>query len=141
MAARVLEHVSIRTQKLDETVRFYSEILGLVDGPRPSTRPGAWMYDERGVPVIHVSYMDPNDPAQQAWVNAYLGHRDPASLLGGGAIDHVAFAADDYDGFVARCEAKGLEWRPRTTDAGLRQIFVTDPNGISVELNFHEAGA
>ena len=138
MTATQLEHANIRTTRLEETVRFYTEVLGLRQGYRPSSRPGAWIYDRRDVPVIHISFADPSNPETSRYLDEYLGPRDLASLFGSGAIDHLAFAAEDYDGFCRHLQARGIEYRRRTTDAGLRQIFVLDPNGISVELNFHE---
>ena len=47
MSVGVLDHFNIRTRKLDETVRFYEDILGLEKGARPNFAfPGAWMYSE-----------------------------------------------------------------------------------------------
>ena len=38
-----LEHYNIVTEKLDETVAFYVDVIGLVNGHRPDFEfPGAW---------------------------------------------------------------------------------------------------
>lgn len=138
MPARVLEHYNIRTRDLVASVAFYTRVLGLREGPRPSTRPGAWIYDARDVPVVHMAFDDPADPIQQAHIRSYLGERDPSTLHGGGAVDHIAFSAIDYAGTMAHLAAHGLAYRERLTDAGLPQIFVNDPNGITIELNFND---
>jgi catechol 2,3-dioxygenase-like lactoylglutathione lyase family enzyme len=54
-----------------------------------------------------------------------------------GRFDHIAFAATDIEGVRARLKAKNVKFReqivPRT---GAAQIFLYDPDGVGVELNF-----
>jgi len=67
---------------------------------------------------------------------------DESQLHGSGAVDHVAFFATGLADTLARLKDKGVECRERTVPAlGLYQVFVTDPNGIVVELNFPAAEA
>jgi len=128
MPVKYLDHVNIRTTKLEETVRFYTEVLGLRSGDRPTTRPGAWIYDDRNTPVVHISGVDQNE---------HSGVGDVATLNGSGAIDHVAFEAVDYEKFQDHLARSGYEMTLREVPAfSLRQIFVHDPNGIQIELNF-----
>lgn len=141
MPARLLEHYNIRTTRFQETQRFYKEVLGLRDGPYPGrTVPGAWIYDVNGVPVIHIVAIDPFDPEVQGKADRATLPRPLASLNGTGAIDHIAFAADDHGGFLHRLKGLGLPFRTRDAVAGLRQIYLLDPNDILIELNFREAG-
>ncbi len=138
MPARRLEHVNVRTTKLAETVRFYTEVLGLRSGERPSPRPGAWIYDDSNVPVVHISGVDPNDEQSLRELEEHCGSRDLDSLNGSGAIDHVAFEATDYDAFHAHLVGHDQQLKVREVPSfGLRQIFLNDPNGIQIELNFH----
>jgi catechol 2,3-dioxygenase-like lactoylglutathione lyase family enzyme len=59
----VLDHFNIRTRKLDDTVRFYEDFLGLEKGARPNFAfPGAWMYSE-GKPVVHLVDIRPGAAA------------------------------------------------------------------------------
>jgi len=52
---RQLDHYNIRTGKIDETVAFYTGVLGLRDGPFPGDRKfGAWLYDTTDRPVLHL---------------------------------------------------------------------------------------
>ena len=140
MQIGLIEHYNIRTEKLANTVKFYTEVLGFRNGPRPgnpAANTGAWLYSG-DTPVVHVTAFDRNDPDRMKWVNDYLGPRDLDSLQGGGAIDHVAFRCEGYDEMVARCRSLEVPARERLVQAlNLRQVFVTDPNGISIELNFH----
>ena len=45
MSVGVLDHYNLSTRKLKETVQFYEDVLGFVNGPRPQFNfPGAWLY-------------------------------------------------------------------------------------------------
>jgi catechol 2,3-dioxygenase-like lactoylglutathione lyase family enzyme len=142
MRIRTLEHFNIRTERLAETLQFYTEVIGLRDGERPGNPPrstGAWLYNADEVPVVHVTAFDRNDAERLAWINEYLGYRDIDSLHGSGAVDHMAFLGEGYDEMVEHCRKLKVPFRERmVTAANLRQIFVTDPNGISIELNYRE---
>jgi catechol 2,3-dioxygenase-like lactoylglutathione lyase family enzyme len=49
----LLDHYNVSTRKLKETVQFYEDVLGFVNGPRPQFDfPGAWLYSA-GHPVLH----------------------------------------------------------------------------------------
>ena len=62
----------------------------------------------------------------------------PAS--GSGAFDHIAFRAKDAESLISRLKAKGYPFRERKVpDMDLFQVFVEDPNGITVELNYWAA--
>ena len=54
-----------------------------------------------------------------------------------GRFDHIAFAATDVEGVRARLRSKDVKFResivPRTGDT---QLFLYDPDGVGVELNF-----
>jgi len=52
----------------------------------------------------------------------------------------VAFFATGLADTLARLQAQGIELRERTVPLlNLHQVFVDDPNGIVVELNFPAA--
>ncbi len=125
MGVGVLDHFNIRTRKLTDTVRFYEDVLGLDNGDRPNfSFPGAWMYSE-GRPVVHLVDISPT-PEQQK----------PDS----GVVHHVAFASRDFSGMKQKLQARGIAFDTREVPGGaLWQIFVTDPNGVLIELNYDTA--
>lgn len=134
MALDRLDHYSIRTTEVERTERFYTDVLGLTDGWRPDFPfPGKWIYcGDRA--VIHLIGIDPED---SSGLQGYLGEREESGLQGGGAVDHIAFAASDIADMRDRLKDADLDWREREVpNLGLRQIFVEDPNGIVIELNF-----
>ncbi|MGJ4962801.1 VOC family protein [Bradyrhizobium sp. SZCCHNR1015] len=121
----VLDHFNIRTRNLAETVRFYEDVLGLENGARPDFAfPGAWMYSE-GRPVVHLVDISPTSEAQK-----------PDS----GVVHHVAFVSRGFAGMKARLAEKGMPFEARQVPGGeLWQIFVRDPNGVMIELNYEAA--
>jgi catechol 2,3-dioxygenase-like lactoylglutathione lyase family enzyme len=129
-----LDHFSIRTADVEKTRDFFVKVLGLTSGERPPFKfPGAWLYcgDKD---VIHIIGIDPND---NSGLVEYLGDRDEAALTGTGAIDHLAFMAEDLDATRARLEQAGVATREREVPLlGVRQVFMEDPNGVTIELNF-----
>lgn len=140
--ALTLNHYSIRSADLQACERFYCELLDLKVGPRPPFPfPGLWLYaGDTGVwanAAVHIIGIDRNDPAG---LKAYLGDRDEASLHGSGCVDHVAFFATGLAQMLAKLRERGMDGRERTVPLlNLHQVFVDDPNGVVVELNFPAA--
>ena len=59
------------------------------------------------------------------------------ALDGSGAFDHIAFRARDPETVRERLKSNGYPYRERKVpNMDLFQIFVEDPNGIMVELNY-----
>ena len=137
-----LNHYSIRTQDLDACERFYVGLLGLQVGPRPPFPfPGLWLYSgDTAVwanACVHIVGIDPSNPEG---LKGYLGDRDVASLHGTGTVDHVAFFATGLADTLQRLRTQGVAFRERTVPLlNLHQVFVDDPNGVVVELNFPAA--
>src|SRR6201986_2991278 len=125
MTVGVLDHFNIRTRNLADTVRFYEDVLGLEKGDRPDFAfPGAWMYSE-GKAVVHLVDISPTEEAQK-----------PDS----GVVHHVAFVSQGFSGMKSRLESKGMAFDSRQGPGGdLGQIFVDDPNGVMIELNYEAA--
>jgi catechol 2,3-dioxygenase-like lactoylglutathione lyase family enzyme len=129
MQVRGLNHVNIVAADLDKTVSFYEAVLGMNAKPIPMAPPGfngRWIEDEDGQPIIHVQEYNAE---RHGPLDA---NRDTT-----GSIDHVALTCEDFAGMVKRCEDMGLDYRVNDRQFGdLRQVFVTDPDNISLELNF-----
>ena len=140
--AMTLNHFSIRTLDLEACERFYCGLLGLVSGPRPPFPfPGLWLYAgdtaQWSNAAVHIIGIDPNDPEG---LKQYLGDRDEASLQGTGSVDHLAFFATGLAEMLARLQAQAVPYRERTVPLlGLHQVFVDDPNGVVIELNYPTA--
>lgn len=125
MSVGLLDHFNLRTRKFKETVRFYEDILGLENGARPNfSFPGAWMYSD-GRAVVHLVDIGATDEAQK-----------PDS----GVVHHVAFVSRGFEGMKKRLAGKDVKFDAVTVPGNaLWQIFITDPNGVVIELNYEAA--
>ncbi|KAG8153773.1 VOC family protein [Burkholderia catarinensis] len=135
-----LAHYSIRTLDLEKSCRFYERVLGFRRGYRPPFDfPGAWLYkgdDEADFGTVHIIGIDPDNPEGLA---AYLGDKDlPAA--GTGTVDHIAFLATGVEAMWRTLRAEHIAWRDRTVPSlGLHQVFIEDPSGVTIELNYPAA--
>lgn len=130
MQVNGLDHINIVTHDLDGTARYYKDVIGLDprDPPGGGTpRMGWWIYDANNRPIIHL--------VSSAAEMPFAGRARPGDATG--AIDHVALNCSGYDAMASRMESHGAEFRRNEVkDAGLRQLFTIDPNGVLLELNF-----
>jgi catechol 2,3-dioxygenase-like lactoylglutathione lyase family enzyme len=136
MKVQQLEHYNIRTADLEGTLRFYSDVLGMKWEDIPFETPGAFIYDEQGVAVVHVALADDEEAHRR--LDEHYGKEPSHPYRGGGAIDHIAFEGDDFAGYRQHFETLGLPFAERSIEPmNVRQLFITDPNGITIEMNFH----
>jgi catechol 2,3-dioxygenase-like lactoylglutathione lyase family enzyme len=119
MPATAMNHFTILTDDVPGTIRFYRDLLGLTEGPRPPFDfPGAWLYAD-ATPILHV-----------------IGGQPRASLKAG-VIDHMAFSAVGLSDTLANLVARGIQHVcRRQAGDGPWQVFFHDPNGARVELDF-----
>lgn len=128
MPVKGLDHVNVIAADLEETTRFYQDVLGLEYTPRPAemTFAGGWLRDAAGQAIIHLIVYDPakHGPTERR-------------AMPTGSIDHIALACEDFATTVERCEQLGVPHRINDRKYGdLRQVFITDPNNVTLELNF-----
>jgi catechol 2,3-dioxygenase-like lactoylglutathione lyase family enzyme len=117
-----LDHINIAgpLELLEACRTFYVDILGLTEGPRPRfRRRGFWLY-AGDLPLVHLS--ESEDPGRPT-----------------GPLNHFAFKCEGLDVALARLRERGVPHTvasvPNTEET---QIFVEDPAGVSIELNFSE---
>jgi catechol 2,3-dioxygenase-like lactoylglutathione lyase family enzyme len=121
MAIRGINHINIGTDRLEETTGFFRDVLGLTVGWRPDFGvPGTWLYAGDTAVVHLVKLTSGKRPSSEA------------------ALDHFAFEIDDYDGTLKRVKSAGVDHRAvEVPGAPIRQIFLKDPNGVNIELNYN----
>ena len=111
-----LFHVAIKTNDLDATVKFYTEVLGMKLVHRPDFGfPGAWIAAGDAVPIIHIYAGGP----------ALVDGKTP---YGTAALDHVSLTIKGWDECLERVKKLGYE-RCRSR-RGLTQSEYCDSDGV-----------
>ncbi|WOF44747.1 VOC family protein [Sphingopyxis indica] len=138
---RRLDHYSIRTTDLHSSQAFYTNVLGLVAGKRPPFAfPGVWLYFAEDSPEFGVVHLIGAGEGEDWDLTEYLGQRSGQSGEGNGSLDHIAFVADNIEGFCGRLDSMGIDYNSRSVpELGLVQVFLIDPDGITIELNFPDS--
>ena len=127
MALEALDHYTIQCTDMTATRDFYRDVLGLVDGFRPDLGfPGFWLYaGDRA--VVHLL----------GHANALPENRGTKPGPDTNSLDHIAFRGSDPGATIARLKKHGIAFRENLiADIRLHQVFVRDPNGVMVEMNF-----
>ena len=109
-----LGHVGIFVDDVDRSLRFYRDLLGLTEQPKPpelARRGGCWFESE--VVKLHCGVEEPFSPAKKA---------------------HVAFRVDDVQGLADRARAAGYEVIDDDLLEGHERIYIHDPFGNRLEF-------
>jgi len=117
---RVL-HVSVNVPgALDETRRFYADVLGLNEADRPDLGvAGAWEWID--------------DSAQLHLIDCEPGSAEHINPAG----PHFCVGVDDIDATVAELDARGIE-HVRIGEGRASQVWIRDPAGNVIEFQ-HDA--
>ena len=122
-----LHHVALKTQDLAASEEFYVEVLGMEKVDRPEFDfPGAWL--QMGETMFHL-------------MAGYAARGpDGETYRGSGAVDHLAIKAQGFDTMREKFESSGVRYKENNIrDFGIWQLFVNDPDGVIIELNFQRA--
>lgn len=124
MTLKYLDHVNIRTARLEALKGFYRDLLGLEEGGRPDFGVGgAWLYiGER--PVVHLVEVaeTPDAPTPR--------------------VEHFAFMAEGLPAFRETLRRAGVDFRENVVPGyGWTQLFIRDPDGNNVEVTFTETAS
>jgi len=113
-----LHHVALTTSRLEQSLRFYCEVLGFVPLRRPpfSFR-GAWLFG----------------------YGLQLHLIESSAEVEGGAIDsrrnHLALRVSSLEPIVAHLEGCGVSMLQRVNAGGTAQVFIQDPDGHHWEFS------
>jgi catechol 2,3-dioxygenase-like lactoylglutathione lyase family enzyme len=125
MSAQVksIDHVTIVVKDLAATRRFYVEVLGMLEVPRPAfSFAGQWF--QAGATLIHtILEFEGSGPAGGAACANSRGH-------------HIAFLVDDCRAAAEQISAMSVEFvsPPKLRPDGAIQLFINDPDGHLIEL-------
>jgi len=132
MPVTALNHYLIVSQNLERSKKFYEKVLGMELAERPDFGfPGYWMKTGGNI-CVHLASQDPNkirdqylpEEASEGNPRLRLGrpHRVPRAGSRGGARPHQ--------------EEQGRDARAQLPRRQAVQIFLKDPDNVTIELNF-----
>jgi catechol 2,3-dioxygenase-like lactoylglutathione lyase family enzyme len=132
MPVTSLNHYLIVSRNLERSKKFYQDVLGLEVADRPDFGfPGYWLKTGDNI-CVHLASQDPNKIRDQ-----FLLKKHPKGTNGSGSVDHIAFLAQDPEAVRERIQKNKVEMHYRSfPDAKLFQIFLKDPDDVTIELNF-----
>lgn len=127
-----VNHLALITNDMDQTVRFYRDILGF---PLVGTI---------GNPQFRHYFFDMGNGGTIAffeWPGVQnIGTRKPAGLPDEGRqFDHVSFGVESLEAMVAlqkRLRAAGVEVTRVVDHDFIQSIYFDDPNGIALEVSY-----
>ena len=116
-----LDHVNVRTGRLEEMRKWYADVIGLTDGWRPSFPiPGAWLYAGDD-PIVHLVAVDHTPDADEANIR----------------LEHFALQGDDLEALRTRIKSANVVCSEvPVPGADLLQINVHDPDGNHIHIDF-----
>jgi lactoylglutathione lyase len=119
-----LNHVGLFVEDFDESLRYYTQTLGL--------REAFTIRDQAGNPTLAYLHI-----ARDTFLEIA-----PASAERPVGINHVGIWPEGFDQTIATLRERGVEiGEPRTGSTGSRLANVTDPNGVRLELVDFPAGS
>lgn len=138
MGLQFLQHFLIQTADLRGTADWYVDVLRMREGPHPDFKfPVVWLY----LGDADVLHLTEGGAGISEIRKQYLGQQSEAAE-GTGVVDHVAFRADGLKQMLDHLKAKDVSFTTRqVSEQGLFQIFLFDPNGVKIELNFENSEA
>ncbi len=124
-------HTSITVRNMEESLAFYTEVLGLEFERR------------RTIPENHAEIAFVRDPATGARIE--LTHWDGKDQFEAGEqLDHLAFEVPELDKFLLKLRTRNVRIAKepyRLSGGSTRLAFVLDPNDVWIELIERAPGA
>ena len=129
-----IEHFLVASDDIDATRDWYARVLGMTSGHHPDFGfPVHWMYVD-DIDIVHIG-----PSARQAGEiqKKYLGRTSQKTEEGTGALDHIAFRATGLRQMLEHLKREKVPFTQRRANGqALFQLFLYDPNGIKIELNY-----
>lgn len=118
-----LDHVNVRTNKLEEMIDWYTRVLGLKQGYRPDFPfPGAWMYTGE-TPALHLVGVEEDNS---------IGSESKLKL------EHFAFKATGAAKFEEKLnKLKEPFRRSELASEALIQYNLWDPDDNHIHIDFN----
>jgi lactoylglutathione lyase len=117
-----LLHTSITVRDMDESIRFYTEVLGMTSASRREIKQNN----------AEISFLEIGGTTHRIELTWW---KDKKDYTEGDQLDHIAFGVKNLGSTVDALRSKGVEIAKEPYSLGSSQIaFIKDPNGIWLEL-------
>ena len=133
MPVTELNHYLLVAKNLEKTKNFYQKVLGLkLSSERPDFGfPGYWLKAGNNI-CVHLASQAPNRIRDQ-----FLLKKHKKGANGSGTVDHIAFLAKKPEDVRKRIQKHKVQMHYRSfPESRLFQIFLRDPDDVTIELNF-----
>tara|TARA_B100000686_G_C16474278_1_gene803733 strand:+ start:324 stop:737 length:414 start_codon:yes stop_codon:yes gene_type:complete len=126
ISVKTIDHVTVVVEDLEASRKFYVDVLGMVEVPRPRFSFGG-LWFQSGPSQIHL-------------IEEYKGSGPAGNLVPkhqrNSRTHHFAFLVDDAHDATTRLEELNITIisGPKERPDGAVQVFVCDPDGHVVEL-------
>lgn len=119
-----LNHIAVVTKRLEESIKFYRDVLGFREISRPNFKfTGAWLFNH-GL-MIHILGPDPNTGETASKPSGEIQTREP----------HIALHADNLEAVEQLLKAHDIAFRRNEVpDRKTKQLFFQDPDGFHIEV-------
>ncbi len=120
-------HTMVRVRNLEESLKFYTEVLGLVKTRHDD-------YEEGRFSLIFLAAPDDEKRArgEQAPVIELTYNWDEEEYKGGRNFGHLAYEVDNIYEYCAHLQKHGVTINRPPRDGWM--AFIRSPDGISIEL-------
>lgn len=127
-----LNHYLVVSKNLERSKKFYQDVLGMKVADRPDFGfPGYWMKIGNDI-CVHLASQNANRIR-----DTFLLKKHPRGTTGSGSVDHIAFLAEQPDEVRQRIQKSKVPMHFRSfPESKLFQIFLKDPDDVTIELNF-----
>ena len=123
-------YTGIRVRNMDESLRFYTGVLGMIVVERRQVT------EPTSGEVVQLRSPGSDQLLELNWYREGTEFGPP--YANGEELDHLAFDVDDLNATLRELEANGAKVLVRPGEIGRllgwREAFVLDPNGIWIEL-------
>lgn len=120
-----IEHVNLTVSDLEQSIRFYRELLGFEvrwRGTLSDGQPAAHVGDLTGDRQCYLALFQASQPGRAS------------EDYGRAGLNHVGFVVDDLDAMRVRLAALGVEPHLEGDYEPGRRLYFHDPSGVEVEL-------
>lgn len=124
LSLRSLNHISLVCGSIEESIRFYEDILGFIPVKRPGSFgfDGAWLFNY-GIGIHLLQSQNPENVPKKTEINP--------------RHNHISFQCDDMQAVERKLQEMNIKYVKRIVEEGgiyVDQLFLHDPDCYMIEI-------